>query len=683
MTEETKPLNFIEHIIEEDLANGMAKDALRFRFPPEPNGYLHIGHTKAIGISFGLGEKYNAPVNLRFDDTNPAKEEQEYVDAIKRDIAWLGYQWANECYSSDYFQQLYDWSIQLIKDGKAYVDSQSSEAMAEQKGTPTQVGTNSPYRNRSVEENLELFQGMKDGKFDPGTHVLRAKIDMEDPNMLMRDPIMYRILYAHHHRTGNDWCMYPMYDWTHGESDYIEQISHSLCSLEFKPHRKLYDWFKENVYEYSKNEYPLLPKQREFARLNLSYTIMSKRKLLKLVEEKLVAGWDDPRMPTISGLRRRGYTPNAIRKFVETVGVAKRENVIDVSLLEFCIREDLNKTANRVMAVLDPVKLVITNYPEGKEEWLEAENNPEDASAGSHKVPFSRELYIEKEDFKEDANSKFFRLTLGNEVRLKNAYIIKGENVVKDADGNITEIHCTYDVDSLSGSGTDASVRKVKGTLHWVSIAHAVQAEVRVYDRLFSNEAPDGDKDKDFMQFINPNSLQIVKAFVEPFLKEAKVGDRFQFQRLGYFCVDQDTTADTLIFNKTVGLRDTWAKQKTVAEQGRSKVSQNQSKPAQNQHQRPPIEEIKQFGKKYTNLPEEKQQIAKEKIQALAENVSYEDLEPLFATAVKKAGTRIAAMITLGVLLKNGQQRTDTINEFIDKALEDNNELLVAEAKQL
>ncbi|MBC8756915.1 glutamine--tRNA ligase/YqeY domain fusion protein [Kordia sp. YSTF-M3] len=677
MTEETKSLNFIEHIIEEDLANGMAKDTLRFRFPPEPNGYLHIGHTKAIGISFGLGEKYNAPVNLRFDDTNPAKEEQEYVDAIKRDIAWLGYQWANECYSSDYFQQLYDWTIQLIKDGKAYVDSQSSEAMAEQKGTPTQVGTNSPYRNRTVEENLELFQGMKDGKFEAGTHVLRAKIDMEDPNMLMRDPLMYRILFAHHHRTGNDWCIYPMYDWTHGESDYIEQISHSLCSLEFKPHRKLYDWFKEQIYDYNKTEYPLLPKQREFARLNLSYTIMSKRKLLKLVEEKLVSGWDDPRMPTISGLRRRGYTPNAIKKFVETVGVAKRENVIDVSLLEFCIREDLNKTANRVMAVLNPVKLIITNYPEGKVELLDAENNPEDENAGSHKVPFSRELYIEKEDFKEDAGSKYFRLTLGKEVRLKNAYIIKGENVVKDADGNITEIHCTYDVDSLSGSGTEASVRKVKGTLHWVSIAHAVQAEVRVYDRLFSDEAPDSHKDKDFMEFVNPNSLTIVNAFVEPYLKEAKVGDRFQFQRLGYFCVDKDTTAEKLIFNKTVGLRDTWAKIKP-------KLQENQAKPQQKQqHQRPPIEEIKQLGKKYTNLPEEKQQIAKEKIQALAENVPYEDLEPLFATAAKKSGTRIAAMITLGVLLKNGQERNGNINEFIEKALDDKNELLVAEAKQL
>ncbi|MCB0445238.1 MAG: glutamine--tRNA ligase, partial [Gelidibacter sp.] len=427
-------------------------------FPPEPNGYLHIGHTKAIGISFGLGEKYQAPVNLRFDDTNPAKEEQEYVDAIKEDISWLGYQWANELYSSDYFQQLYNWAVLLIKDGKAYVDSQSSEAMAEQKGTPTQPGVDGPYRNRSVEENLNLFERMKAGEFDEGDHILRAKIDMQHPNMLMRDPIMYRILKKSHHRTGNLWCIYPMYDWTHGESDYIEQISHSLCSLEFKPHRELYDWFKEQVYSYSKKEYPKLPKQREFARLNLSYTIMSKRKLLKLVEDQVVSGWDDPRMPTISGLRRRGYTPTAIRKFVETVGVAKRDNVIDVALLEFCIREDLNKTAPRVMAVLDPVKLVITNYPEGKEEWLEAENNQEDESAGFRKVPFSRNIYIEKEDFREQANSKFFRLKLGAEVRLKNAYIIKAEKVVKDADGSITEIHCTYSKDTS---------KKVKGTLHW------------------------------------------------------------------------------------------------------------------------------------------------------------------------------------------------------------------------
>lgn len=679
MSEGAKSLNFIEHIIEEDLNNGMSKNDLRFRFPPEPNGYLHIGHTKAIGISFGLGEKYNAPVNLRFDDTNPAKEEQEYVDAIKRDISWMGYQWAKECYSSDYFQTLYDWTIQLIKDGKAYVDSQSSEAIAEQKGTPTQVGVNSPYRNRTIEENLDLFQRMKAGEFDEGTHVLRAKIDMENPNMLMRDPLMYRILKKTHHRTGDDWCIYPMYDWTHGESDYIEQISHSLCSLEFKPHRKLYDWFKEEVYKYNQNSLPLAPKQREFARLNLSYTIMSKRKLLKLVEEGIVTGWDDPRMPTLSGLRRRGYTPNSIRKFIETVGVAKRDNIIDVSLLEFCVREDLNKTANRVMAVLDPVKLVITNYPEEKEELLKAENNPEDDNAGFRNVPFSRELYIEKNDFKEEANSKYFRLTLGKEVRLKNAYIIKGENVIKDANGNITEIHCTYDAESLSGSGTEASLRKVKGTLHWVSIKHAIETEVREYDRLFMNESPDGDKEKGFMEFVNPNSLKIIKAFVEPSLQSATIGQQFQFQRLGYFNVDNDSIPEQLVFNKTVGLRDTWAKQKTVKNN-----NQNQQKPKHSQQQkRPAIEIIKQLGKKYTNLPEEKQQKTKVEIQKLAENVSYGDLQPLFATATKKAGTRIAAMLALQILINNGQERTVEVDEFIMKALEDKNELLVAEAKAI
>ena len=558
MSEEKKSLNFLEQIIEEDLANGLSKNDLRFRFPPEPNGYLHIGHTKAIGISFGLGEKYKAPVNLRFDDTNPAKEEQEYVDAIKKDIAWLGYQWANECYSSDYFDQLYDWAVLLIQEGKAYVDSQSSEDMRVQKGTPKEPGTNSPFRNRSVEENLTLFSKMKNGEFDEGAHVLRAKIDMSSPNMLLRDPLMYRVLKKAHHRTGNDWCIYPMYDWTHGESDYIEQISHSLCSLEFKPHRDLYDWFKEQVYTHSKTAYPLLPKQREFSRLNLSYTIMSKRKLLKLVEEKIVNGWDDPRMPTISGLRRRGYTPNSIRNFIETVGVSKRENVIDVALLEFKIREDLNKTADRVMAVLDPIKLVITNYPEDKEEFLTAENNQEDADAGFRELPFSRELYIEQEDFKEEANKKFFRLKLGGEVRLKNAYIIKAESCTKDENGVITEIQCTYDPLSKSGSATPESLRRVKGTLHWVSVKHAIKAEVRAYDRLFLTEAPDAYKEKDFMEFINPNSLEIISAFVEPSLQTASIGDRFQFQRLGYFNIDDDSQSEKLVFNKIVGLRDTW-----------------------------------------------------------------------------------------------------------------------------
>lgn len=670
MSEETKALNFIEHIIEEDLENGLSKDRLRFRFPPEPNGYLHIGHTKAIGISFGLGETYNAPVNLRFDDTNPAKEEQEYVDAIKRDVAWLGYQWENELYSSDYFQNLYDWAILLIKDGKAYVDSQSSEAMAEQKGTPTQPGVDGPYRNRSVAENLDLFQRMKNGEFNEGEHILRAKIDMQHPNMLMRDPIMYRILKKHHHRTGNDWCIYPMYDWTHGESDYIEQISHSLCSLEFKPHRELYDWFKENVYNYASAELPMLPKQREFARLNLSYTIMSKRKLLKLVEEGVVKGWDDPRMPTISGLRRRGYTPNAIRQFIEKVGVAKRENVIDVSLLEFCIREDLNKTANRVMAVLNPVKVVITNYPEGKEEWLEAENNQEDDSAGYRKVPFSREIYIEKEDFKEQASNTFFRLKLGAEVRLKNAYIIKAERVEKDANGEITEIHCSYSED------TD---KKVKGTLHWVSIKHAITAEVREYDRLFMHESPDSDKEKDFMEFINPNSLKVRTAYLEPSLSDAKIAERFQFQRIGYFNVDEDSKPGALVFNKTVGLRDSWAKQKPKPQNS----NQNKAVAKPQQQQRSAISVIQQLGKKYTNLPEAKQQVAKAELQELAKEVSYDDLEPLFGTAVKKAGTRIAVMIALKVLLNEGLERNEAINEFIAKASEDNNELLVAETTGL
>ncbi|MEH6536853.1 MAG: glutamine--tRNA ligase/YqeY domain fusion protein [Psychroserpens sp.] len=668
MSEETKSLNFIEHIIEEDLANGLSKDKLRFRFPPEPNGYLHIGHTKAIGISFGLGERYNAPVNLRFDDTNPAKEEQEYVDAIKRDIEWLGYEWANELYSSDYFQTLHDWAVQLIKDGKAYIDSQSSKAMAEQKGTPTQPGVDGPYRNRSIEENLDLFERMKKGEFDEGSHILRAKIDMQHPNMLMRDPIMYRVLKKHHHRTGNDWCIYPMYDWTHGESDYIEQISHSLCSLEFKPHRELYDWFKDNVHGYASEALPMLPKQREFARLNLSYTIMSKRKLLKLVQDNVVSGWNDPRMPTISGLRRRGYTPNSIRQFIEKVGVAKRENIIDVSLLEFCIREDLNKIAPRVMAVLNPVKLVITNYPEDKEEWFEAENNPEDDNAGSRQVPFSRELYIEKDDFKEEASNKFFRLKLGSEVRLKNAYIIKGESVIKDAQGHITEIHCTYSTDTE---------KRVKGTLHWVSIKHAIKAEVREYDRLFTDEAPDSHQDKDFMAFINPNSLNVIEAFVEPALANVKMGECFQFQRLGYFNVDVDSTAEHLVFNKTVGLRDSWAKQKP-------KPQQNQNdKPQQQQQKRPAIEVIKQLGKKYTNLPEAKQEKSKAEILKLAEEVSYDDLQPLFNTAAKKAGTRIATLLTLSVLLKNGQERNGDIDAFIGKAKEDKNELLATEANSI
>jgi glutaminyl-tRNA synthetase len=556
MEEDKKPLNFLEQIIEDDLAGGLDRSKLRFRFPPEPNGYLHIGHAKSICLNFGLGLKYQAPVNLRFDDTNPTKEEQEYVDAIKEDIEWLGFQWANELYSSDYFQELYNWAVQLIKDGKAYIETQSSEEIAQQKGTPTQAGINSPGRNRSISENLDLFERMKNGEFAEGTHVLRAKIDMASPNMHLRDPIMYRILNASHHRTGTQWKIYPMYDWAHGESDYIEQISHSLCTLEFEVHRELYDWYLDQIYDAEK----LRPKQREFARLNLNYTVMSKRKLLQLVNEKHVNGWDDPRMPTISGLRRRGYTPASIRNFSEIIGVAKRENLIDVSLLEFCIREDLNKKAPRIMGVIDPVKLLITNYPDSKEEWLEAENNPEDENAGTRKVPFSKELYIERDDFKEEAHKKFFRLSLGNEVRLKNAYIIKATAVVKDENGTITEIHCTYDVDSLSGSGTEASLRKVKGTLHWVSIKHAIKAEIRLYDRLFNDEAPDAQKERDFKEFINTDSLKIVNGFVEPSVKNAPIGERYQFQRLGYFCVDKDSNSEKLVFNRTVTLKHTWAK---------------------------------------------------------------------------------------------------------------------------
>ena len=676
MSETHKPLNFLEQIIEQDLKNGLPQNKLRFRFPPEPNGYLHIGHTKAIGISFGLGETYNAPVNLRFDDTNPTKEDQEYVDAIKEDISWLGYKWDKEVYSSDYFEQLYVWALQMIKDGKAYVDSQTSEAMAVQKGTPTQPGENSSFRNRSVEENLALFEQMKNGEFKAGTHVLRAKIDMKHVNMLMRDPLMYRILHADHHRTGSTWCIYPMYDWTHGESDYLEQISHSLCSLEFKPHRDLYDWFKKIVFNYKKDSLPLIPKQREFARLNLSYTIMSKRKLLKLVEDKVVSGWDDPRMPTISGLRRRGYTPTSIRNFVEKVGVAKRDNVIDASLLEFCVREDLNKKAARIMAVLDPIKLVIQNYPEGKEEWLEAENNPEDESAGTRTVPFSQNLYIERDDFKEEANSKYFRLSLGKEVRLKNAFIIKAERVVKDEKGTILEIHCSYDPKSLSGSGTPESLRKVKGTLHWVSIKHAVEAEVREYDRLFLHEAPDS-QTEDFSTFVNPNSLKVRTAFVEPHIKDARVGTQFQFQRIGYFNVDKDTSATRLVFNKTVGLRDAWAKKEPKQKQPATHQTRSQAP------KRKAIDIIKQLGKKYTNLPEAKQQKVKAEIQTLAREVSYEDLEPLFNTAAKKVGTRIAVALTLQVLLENDLQRNEQIESFIGAAKTDAHPVLSEIAKQI
>ena len=556
MSEEKESLNFIEQIIEEDLKTTHSKDALYFRFPPEPNGYLHIGHASSICLNFGLGLKYNAPVNLRFDDTNPAKEEQRFVDAIKKDVQWLGYSWAKECYASDYFEQLYSWALLLINQGKAYVDSQSSEDIALQKGTPTQPGVAGPYRDRSVEENLALFEQMKTGEAPEGAHVLRAKIDLQSTNMLMRDPVIYRTLHKAHHRTGTDWKIFPMYDWTHGESDYIEQISHSFCTLEFLPHRELYDWFLDQLVDASK----LRPKQREFARRNLSHTLVSKRKLARLVQEGVVDSWDDPRMPTISGLRRRGYTPDAIKNFAQGIGVGKRDNLIDVSRLEFSVREDLNKKANRVMAVLDPVKVTITNYPEDQTEWLEAENNPEDPDAGAREVPFSKTLYIEREDFREEANKKFFRLKLGKEVRLKNAYIIKAESCDKDHDGNITEIHCTYDPKSKSGSGTQESLRKVKGTLHWVAVNKAIEVEVRLYDRLFTDPSPDTHKDKDFMDFINPDSLKVITGYGEPSLKDLKVEDTVQFQRLGYFTVDPETTQEKMVFNRTVGLRDSWAK---------------------------------------------------------------------------------------------------------------------------
>ena len=552
--EEKKPLNFIEQIIENDLENGLDAAKLRFRFPPEPNGYLHVGHTKAICINFGLGQKYGAPVNLRFDDTNPEKEEQEFVDAIKEDIKWLGFTYDQELYASDYFQQLYDWAVDMIKQGKAYVDEQPSELITEQRKNPTEPGIESPYRNRPIEESLDLFERMKNGEFEEGTMSLRAKIDMTSPNMNMRDPVMYRILKRPHHRTGEKWKIYPMYDWAHGESDYLEQISHSLCSLEFENHRPLYDWYLDQVYEEGK----VRNKQREFARMNVTYMVTSKRKLQRLVAENVVTGWDDPRMPTISGMRRLGYTPKAIREFIDRVGVAKRENLINIQLLEFCVREDLNKIATRVMSVVNPVKLVIENYPEGKEEWLETENNPEDENAGTRQVPFSKELYIEREDFMEEAPKKFFRLTIGGEVRLKSAYIIKATRVEKDENGEITTIYATYDEDSKSGSGTEASMRKVKGTLHWVSANHALPIEVRVYDRLFTHEQPDAEKETDFMEFVNKDSLKIIEGYAEPSLKNAKVEDHYQFQRIGYFTLDKDSTDEKLVFNRTVTLKDSF-----------------------------------------------------------------------------------------------------------------------------
>lgn len=549
--------NFIENIIDQDLKEGFLSSDLRLRFPPEPNGHLHIGHAKAIAINFGLGEKYNAPVNLRFDDTNPANEEAEYVNSIMEDVRWLKYKWEKVTYSSDHFNKLYGWAEALITQGKAYVDSQTSEEMAQQKGTTTKPGTNSPYRDRPIKDSLRIFREMKNGKHKEGAHVLRAKINMADPNMLLRDPVMYRIIHQPHHRTGDKWCVYPMYDWAHGQSDYCEQVSHSLCSLEFKPHRKLYDWFIECLRGQKETSLPLFPKQREFARLNLTYTIMSKRKLSELVKHNNVTGWDDPRMPTLSGLRRRGYPPEAIRAFVEKVGVAKRENLIDASLLEFCARDSLNKSANRKMVVVNPLKLTISNYPADKVEQIKSENNPEDESAGSREIPFSRHLYIEKEDFLEEAGRKFFRLTIGKEVRLKSAYIIKAEKTIKNSTGETTEVLCVYDKKSKSGSGTEESQRKVKGTLHWVSQSHGIPVEIRDYDRLFLTPVP-GEESGDFLKDINPNSLNKRNGIAEPSLANVKPGNAFQFQRKGYYAVDNDTSLGKVIFNKTVGLRDTW-----------------------------------------------------------------------------------------------------------------------------
>ena len=549
---EERSLNFLEQIIEEDLAKGANGGRVMTRFPPEPNGYLHIGHAKSICLNFGLAQKYNGQTNLRFDDTNPVTEDTEYVDSIKADIKWLGFEWANELYASDYFDQLYDFAVALIKKGLAYVDDSTAEEIAALKGTPTEPGKDSPYRSRSVEENLQLFEKMKNGEFKDGAKVLRAKVDMASPNMHMRDPIMYRIKHAHHHRTGDKWCIYPMYDFAHGQSDSIERITHSVCTLEFIPHRPLYDWFIEKLDIFPSHQY-------EFARLNLNYTVMSKRKLKQLVEDGFVRGWDDPRMPTISALRRRGFTPASIRTFCDRIGIQKRDNLIEVSLLEYFIREELNRTANRVMVVTDPLKLVITNYPEGQVEELQAENNPEDESAGTRALPFSNTLYIEREDFMENPPKKFFRLGPGNMVRLKYAYIIKCDSFDKDADGNIITVYCSYLPESRSGG--DSSGLTVKGTIHWVSAAHAAKAEVRLYDRLFKVDDPNNEED-DFKSYINPDSLQVVEnALIEPALASAKPGDRFQFLRKGYFCVDPDTTPGKLVLNRTVTLKDTWAKE--------------------------------------------------------------------------------------------------------------------------
>ncbi|MDR0954264.1 MAG: glutamine--tRNA ligase/YqeY domain fusion protein [Rikenellaceae bacterium] len=545
-----KPLNFLEEIIENDLANGM--EAIQTRFPPEPNGYLHIGHAKAISIDFGLAKKYGGKCNLRFDDTNPVKEDVEYVDSIKDDIRWLGFEWAGEYYASDYFEQLYDWAVELIRQGKAYVDDQSQEEIRLTRGTVTVPGKNSPWRERSVEENLDLFARMRAGEFPDGSKVLRAKIDMAHPNMMLRDPLMYRILHASHHRTGDKWCIYPMYDYAHGESDSIEKVTHSMCTLEFDIHRPLYDWFIRELAIYPSHQY-------EFARLNLTYTVMSKRKLLQLVQEGIVSGWDDPRMPTLVGIRRRGYSAQGLLNFVERVGVAKRDNLIDLGLLEYSVREDLNKKALRRMAVLDPLKVVITNYPEGAVEEVQAVNNPEDPTSGTRPVPFTRELYIERSDFMEEPPKKYFRLSPGKEVRLRYGYIIRCDEVIKDAEGQVVELRCSYDAESAHGGSSDG--RKIKGIIHWVSVQHTVPAEIRLFDRLFLKEDMGNmEEGKEFKDYLNPDSLRVVTGYMEPALQNALPGDTFQFERMGYFTKDKDSTADSPVFNRTVTLKDSWAK---------------------------------------------------------------------------------------------------------------------------
>lgn len=546
-----RSLNFLEEIIEKSLADGAVKQ-IHTRFPPEPNGYLHIGHAKSICLNFGLAKRYGGLCNLRFDDTNPVKEDVEYVDSIKEDVNWLGFQWAEEHYASDYFEQLYDWAVELIRKGKAYVDDQSQEEIRLNRGTVTVPGKESPWRNRSVEENLDLFARMRAGEFADGEKVLRAKIDMAHPNMLLRDPIMYRILHSEHHRTGDKWCIYPMYDYAHGQSDSIEGITHSICTLEFDVHRPLYDWFIQQLGIFESHQY-------EFARLNLTYTMMSKRKLLQCVQEGIVMGWDDPRMPTICGLRRRGYTPESIRMFADKVGVAKRDNVIDLGLLEFCVREDLNKRAERRMAVLNPIKVVITNYPEGETEMISCVNNPEDESAGHREVPFSREVYIERDDFMEVPPKKYFRLSPGNEVRLRYAYLIRCNEVIKNEQGEIVELHCTYDPMSKGGQSSDG--RKVKGVIHWVSAPHAKEAEIRLFDRLFTRESLDDiEEGKTFKDYLNPASLTVVKGYVEPSLAGTAPGSKYQFERIGYFCADKDSSVEKPVFNRTVTLKDSWSK---------------------------------------------------------------------------------------------------------------------------